>query len=106
VWGRVCFVGLSTRRGVDMVMALVAIVKVGAAYFSDRSRLSTGAQAVSCSTTCSLRSWLSTVEAVDTVPEECSGQVISLDDAEVRAVVEASDGAEPLSREAVAAPSR
>ena len=27
------FVGLSTRRGIDMVVALVAIVKAGAAYF-------------------------------------------------------------------------
>ncbi|MGA8330603.1 MAG: amino acid adenylation domain-containing protein, partial [Mycobacterium sp.] len=82
-----CFVGLSMRRGIDMVVALVAIVKAGAAYFPidpdyplarKQFMLSDVAPPVV----------LATAEAVDTMPEEYAGTVLSLDDATVRAAAD------------------
>ena len=96
------FVGLSTRRGIDMVVALVAIVKAGAAYFPidpgyplarKQFMLDDVAPPVV----------VATVEAVDTMPDEYAAAVISLDDPEVRAAVERS---EPPRVEAAAAASR
>ncbi len=80
-----------------MVVALVAIVKVGAAYFPidpgyplarKRFMLDDVEPPVV----------VATVEAVDTMPEESSVRVISLDDAATRAAVERSDEAQPLSQ--------
>jgi mycobactin peptide synthetase MbtE len=91
-----CFVGLSTRRGIDMAVALVAIVKVGAAYFPIDPGYPLARKQFMLDDV-QPQVVVATVEAVDTMPEESSGQVISLDDAEVRAVVQGSDGTEPPS---------
>jgi len=88
------FVGLSTRRGIDMVVALVAIVKAGAAYFPidpgyPLSRKQFMFEDVQPEVV------VVTVEAVDTMPKDYVGTVLSLDDAEVRALVDRSDDAQP-----------
>ncbi len=83
------FVGLSTRRGIDMVVALVAIVKAGAAYFPidpgyplarKRFMLDDVRPPVV----------IATVEALDTMPAESGAGIVLLDDAEVRAAIEDS----------------
>ena len=84
------FVGLSMRRGIDMVVALVAIVKAGAAYFPidpdyPLARKQFMLDDVQPPVV------LATVEAVDTMPEEYAGAVLSLDDAAVRAAVDGPD---------------
>jgi mycobactin peptide synthetase MbtE len=86
-------VGLSTRRGIDMVVALVAIMKAGAGYFPidpgyplarKRFMLDDVRPPV----------LLSTAEAVDSTPEVPGVAMISLDDPQVRALVENDDAAE------------
>ncbi|MEE6138050.1 amino acid adenylation domain-containing protein [Mycobacterium sp. 050128] len=80
-------VGLSTRRGIDMVVALVAIMKAGGGYFPidpgyplarKQFMLDDVAPPVV----------LATAEAVDSTPEVSGVKVISLDDPQVREVVE------------------
>ena len=81
------FVGLSTHRGIDMVVALVGIVKAGAAYFPidpgyplarKRFMLDDVQPPVV----------IATVEALDTMPDEYAGEVVSLDDPDVRVAIE------------------
>jgi len=84
------FVGLSTRRGLDMVVALLAIVKAGAAYFPiDPAYPAARKQFMLEDVTPEVV--VATVEAVDTMPDEYAATVISLDDPEVRVVMERSE---------------
>ncbi len=84
------FVGLSTRRGLDMVVALLAIVKAGAAYFPiDPDYPAVRKQFMLDDVTPQVV--VATVEAVDTMPDEYAAAVISLDDPEVRVVMERSE---------------
>jgi len=87
-----CFVGLSMRRGIDMVVALVAIVKAGAAYFPIDPNYPLARKQLMLS---DVRPpvVVATVEAVDTMPEEYAGTVLSFDDAAVRAAVDGAEGA-------------
>ncbi|MGA9491149.1 MAG: amino acid adenylation domain-containing protein, partial [Mycobacterium sp.] len=81
------FVGLSMRRGIDMVVALVAIVKAGAAYFPiDPDYPAARKQFMLDDVRPPVV--VATVEAVDTMPEEFAGVVLSLDDAAARAAVD------------------
>ena len=87
-------VGLSTRRSIDLVVALVAIMKAGAAYFpidpgypAARKQLmldDVEPQVV-----------VVTAEAVDTMPQTPGLQLLSLDDPEVRTAVEHSGPSHP-----------
>ncbi len=79
-------VGLSTRRGIDMVVALVAIMKAGGGYFPidpgypwARKQLMLDDVAPPVV--------LVTVEAMDTMPEVPGVALLSLDDPQVRAVL-------------------
>ncbi len=92
-----CFVGLSMRRGIDMVAALVAIVKAGAAYFPIDPDYPLARKQFMLSDV-EPPVVLATVEAVDTMPEDYAGTVLSLDDVAVRAAVDRSheDGAPRL----------
>jgi mycobactin peptide synthetase MbtE len=84
------FVGLSTRRGIDMVVALVAIVKAGAAYFPiDPAYPSARKQFMLDDVHPPVV--IATVEALDTMPDDSGAAVILLDDAEVRATIEESE---------------
>jgi mycobactin peptide synthetase MbtE len=84
------FVGLSTRRGLDMVVALLAVVKAGAAYFPiDPAYPAARKQFMLDDVTPQVV--VATVEAVDTMPDEYAAAVISLDDPEIRVVVERSE---------------
>ena len=81
------FVGLSTRRGIDMVVALVAIVKAGAAYFPidpgyPLARKQFMLDDVQPTVV------VATVEALDTMPAESGATIVLLDDTEVRAAIE------------------
>jgi mycobactin peptide synthetase MbtE len=84
------FVGLSTRRGIDMVVALVAIMKAGAAYFPIDPGYPLARKQFMLDDV-QPQVVVATVEAVDTMPEGLAAAVLSLDDPEVRAVVEQSD---------------
>ncbi|WIM89391.1 amino acid adenylation domain-containing protein [Candidatus Mycobacterium wuenschmannii] len=84
------FVGLSTRRGIEMVVALVAIVKAGAAYFPidpgyPLARKQFMLDDVQPPVV------IATVEALDTMPDDHEAAVVLLDDAEVRAAIEGSE---------------
>jgi mycobactin peptide synthetase MbtE len=86
-------VGLSTRRGIDMVIALVAIMKAGGGYFPiDPGYPLARKQFMLDDVTPPVL--LATSEAVDSTPEVPGVTVISLDDPQVRAVVEDSDAAD------------
>ncbi|ORA20397.1 non-ribosomal peptide synthetase [Mycobacterium arosiense] len=83
-------VGLSTRRSIDLVVALVAIMKTGAGYFPidpgypparKRFMLDDVQPPVV----------VATVEALDTMPRVAGVELISLDDPQVRAVVNNDD---------------
>lgn len=87
-------VGLSTRRGVDMVVALVAIMKAGAGYFPidpgyplarKHFMLDDVRPPVVVATT----------EALDSMPEVAGVALLSLDDPQVRARVERVDAEAP-----------
>lgn len=87
-------VGLSTRRGIDMVVALVAIMKAGAGYFPidpgyPLARKQFMLEDVVPPVV------LATADAADSTPEVSGVTVISLDDPRVRAAVESSDAVDP-----------
>ena len=84
------FVGLSTRRGLDMVVALLAIVKAGGAYFPIDPAYPVARKSFMLDDV-TPQVVVATVEAVDTMPDEYAAAVISLDDPEVRAVMERSE---------------
>jgi mycobactin peptide synthetase MbtE len=91
-------VGLSTRRSIDLVVALVAIMKTGGGYFPidpgyPLARKQFMLEDVQPPVV------LATVEAVNTMPEVPGVTLISLDDPQVRAVVENCDVADPQPRE-------
>ncbi|OBG60304.1 MULTISPECIES: non-ribosomal peptide synthetase [unclassified Mycobacterium] len=85
-------VGLSMRRGIDLVVALVAIMKAGGGYFPidpgyPRARKQFMLDDVRPPVV------LATAEAADTIPDVAGVAVISLDDAQVRAALENGDAA-------------
>ncbi len=84
------FVGLSTRRGLDMVVALLAIVKAGGAYFPIDPAYPVARKQFMLDDVAP-QVVVATVEAVDTMPDEYAAAVVSLDDPEVRAVMERSE---------------
>jgi mycobactin peptide synthetase MbtE len=87
-------VGLSTRRSIDLVVALVAIMKAGAGYFPiDPGYPPARKQFMLDDVQPPVV--LTTVEAVDTMPQVAGVKLISLDDPQVRAVVENGDAAQP-----------
>ncbi|MCV7412181.1 non-ribosomal peptide synthetase [Mycobacterium florentinum] len=89
-------VGLSTRRGIDMVVALVAIMKAGGGYFPiDPGYPLMRKQFMLDDVVPPVV--LATAEAADSTPEVPGVTVISLDDPQVRAVVESGDAAPPAS---------
>ncbi|ULP40906.1 non-ribosomal peptide synthetase [Mycobacterium lentiflavum] len=80
-------VGLSTRRGIDMVVALVAIMKAGGGYFPiDPGYPLARKQFMLDDVVPPVV--LATAEAVDSTPEVPGVKVISLGDPQVRTVVE------------------
>lgn len=80
-------VGLSTRRSIDLVVALVAIMKAGAGYFPiDPGYPSARKQFMLDDVAPPVV--LATAEAVDSTPEVGCVTVISLDDPRVRAAIE------------------
>ncbi len=83
------FVGLSTRRGLDMVVALVGIVKAGAAYFPIDPGYPLARKQFMLD---DVRPpvVVATVEALDTMPDEYAGTVVLLDDPDVRAAIEST----------------
>ncbi|MGA8544127.1 MAG: amino acid adenylation domain-containing protein [Mycobacterium sp.] len=85
-------VGLSTRRSIDLVVALVAIMKAGAAYFPiDPGYPSARKQFMLDDVEPPVV--VVTAEALDTMPQVAGIEVLSLDDPEIRAAVEnSSDG--------------
>ncbi len=86
------FVGLSTRRGIDMVVALVGIVKAGAAYFPIDPGYPLARKQFMLD---DVRPpvVVATAEALDSWPDESTATVVLLDDSEVRAAI---DGSNPL----------
>jgi mycobactin peptide synthetase MbtE len=84
------FVGLSTRRGLGMVVALLAIVKAGGAYFPIDPAYPV-ARKLFMLDDVTPQVVVATAEAVDTMPDEYAAAVISLDDPEVRVVMESSE---------------
>lgn len=90
-------VGLSTRRSIELVVALVAIMKAGAGYFPiDPGYPPARKQFMLDDVQPPVV--VATVEAVDTMPQVPGVQLISLDDPQVRAKVD-SDDVDPLSRD-------
>ncbi|MEE2852377.1 MAG: amino acid adenylation domain-containing protein [Actinomycetota bacterium] len=85
-------VGLSTRRSIELVVALVAIMKAGAGYFPiDPGYPLARKQLMLDDVTPPVV--VATDEAVDTMPQVPGIQLISLDDPQVRAVVNGDDAA-------------
>jgi mycobactin peptide synthetase MbtE len=79
-------VGLSTRRSSDLVVALVAIMKAGAAYFPiDPGYPSARKQFMLDDV--QPRVVVATAEAVDTMPQPPGVKLLSLDGPEIRAAV-------------------
>ncbi|OBH74021.1 non-ribosomal peptide synthetase [Mycobacterium intracellulare] len=90
-------VGLSTRRSIDLVVALVAIMKAGAGYFPiDPGYPSARKQFMLEDVTPPVV--VATTEAVATMPHVEGVELISLDDPHVRALVD-SDDVDPRSRD-------
>jgi mycobactin peptide synthetase MbtE len=83
------FVGLSTRRGIDMIVALVAIVKAGGAYFPIDPGYPLARKQFMLDDV-RPQVVVATIEAIDTMPEESSAHVISLDDPKVQAALEST----------------
>jgi mycobactin peptide synthetase MbtE len=95
-------VGLSMRRSIDLVVALVAIMKAGAGYFPidpgyPLARKEFMLDDVEPPVV------LTTAEAIDGMPEVPGVQLVSLDDPQVRAAVDDGDGVDTRSN-GVAAP--
>jgi mycobactin peptide synthetase MbtE len=88
------FVGLSTRRGIDMVVALVAIVKAGAAYFPIDPGYPLARKQLMLD---DVRPpvVVATVEALDTMPDDSDAAILLLDDVEVRAAIEGAKRVAP-----------
>jgi mycobactin peptide synthetase MbtE len=84
------FVGLSTRRGLDMVVALLAIVKAGGAYFPIDPAYPAARKQFMLDDVAP-QVVVATVEAVDTMPDEYAAAVLSLDDPAVQAAMERSE---------------
>jgi mycobactin peptide synthetase MbtE len=82
-------VGLSTRRSIELVVALVAIMKAGAAYFPIDPGYPTARKQFMLDDV-EPRVVLATTEALGKMPEIPGVKVLSFDDPEVRAVVENS----------------
>ncbi|BCZ23729.1 non-ribosomal peptide synthetase [Mycobacterium senriense] len=90
-------VGLSTRRSTELVVALVAIMKAGAGYFPidpgyPLARKQFMLDDVQPPVV------VATVEAVGTMPQVPGVELISLDDPQVRALVDSED-VDPVSRQ-------
>ncbi|WP_374025360.1 amino acid adenylation domain-containing protein [Mycobacterium sp. HNNTM2301] len=83
-------VGLSTRRGIDLVVALVAIMKAGGGYFPIDPGYPPARKQFMLDDV-RPRVVLATAEAAATVPEVPGVAVLSLDDPQVRAAVENGD---------------
>jgi mycobactin peptide synthetase MbtE len=83
-------VGLSTRRSIDLVVALVAIMKAGAAYFPIDPGYPAARKQLMLDDV-EPRVVVVTAEAVDTMPRASGFQMLCLDDPEMRAAVEHSD---------------
>jgi len=84
------FVGLSTRRGLDMVVALLAIVKAGGAYFPIDPAYPVARKQFMLDDVAP-QVVVATVEAVDTMPDVYAAAVVSLDDPGVQAVMARSE---------------
>ncbi|OBH50227.1 non-ribosomal peptide synthetase [Mycobacterium mantenii] len=83
-------VGLSTRRSIDLVVALVAIMKAGAGYFPiDPGYPAARKQFMLDDVRPPVV--VATAEAVDTMPQVPGVELISLDDPEVRALIDSDD---------------
>ncbi len=83
-------VGLSTRRSIELVVALVAIMKAGAGYFPiDPGYPPARKQFMLDDVHPPVV--VATVEAVDTMPQVPGVELISLDDPQVRALVDSDD---------------
>ncbi|MBZ4558090.1 amino acid adenylation domain-containing protein [Mycobacterium avium subsp. hominissuis] len=83
-------VGLSTRRSIELVVALVAIMKAGAGYFPvDPGYPSARKQFMLDDVRPPVV--VATVEAVDTMPALPGVELLSLDDPQVRALVDRDD---------------
>ncbi|OBH11248.1 non-ribosomal peptide synthetase, partial [Mycobacterium sp. E1747] len=83
-------VGLSTRRSIDLVVALVAIMKAGGGYFPIDPGYPLARKQFMLD---DVRPpvVLATAEAVDTLPEVAGVAVLSLEDPQVRAALENED---------------
>jgi mycobactin peptide synthetase MbtE len=87
-------VGLSTRRGIDLVVALVAIMKVGAAYFP----IDPGYPLVRKQfmlDDVEPKVVVTTAEAISTMPQTDGVEFLTLDHPEIRAAVEDSATVQP-----------
>jgi mycobactin peptide synthetase MbtE len=83
-------VGLSTRRSIELVVALVAIMKAGAGYFPiDPGYPPARKQFMLDDVQPPVV--VATLEAVDTTPQVPGVELISLDDPQVRALVDSDD---------------
>ncbi|ORB83494.1 non-ribosomal peptide synthetase [Mycobacterium kansasii] len=88
-------VGLSTRRGIDMVVALVGIMKAGAGFFPlDPGYPLARKQLMLDDVT--PRVVVVTAEAMETMPESPGVTFLSLDDPAVREAINGSGSTEPL----------
>jgi mycobactin peptide synthetase MbtE len=82
-------VGLSTRRSIDLVVALVAIMKAGAAYFPiDPAYPAARKQFMLDDVQPAIV--VATAEAIDTMPHVPGVELLSLDDPEIQAALEDS----------------
>ena len=82
-------VALSTRRSIDLVVALVAIMKAGAAYFPIDPGYPAARKQFMLDDV-EPQVVVATAEAVDTMPQTPGVTLLSLDDPEVRAAVQDS----------------
>jgi mycobactin peptide synthetase MbtE len=87
-------VGLSTRRSIDLVLALVAIMKAGAAYFPIDPGYPAARKQLMLDDV-EPHVVVVTAEAVDTMPQVAGCQLLSLDNPEVVAAVEHSGPLHP-----------
>lgn len=83
-------VGLSTRRGIDLVVALVAIMKAGAGYFPIDSGYPLARKRFMLDDV-EPRVVVVTSEAATSMPERAGMTLVSLDDPAVRAAMDRTD---------------